>query len=57
MQLWKCFSTLRLVGDASNYNEDNRSAVAARMQGAKQGGCRVRQQWEQGVRFWVFGPH
>jgi len=24
---------------------------------AKQGGCRVRQQWEQGVRFWLFGPH
>ena len=21
------------------------------------GGCRVRQQWEQGVRFWLFGPH
>ena len=24
---------------------------------AKQGGCRVRQQWEQGVRFWLFWPH
>jgi len=24
---------------------------------AKQGGCRVRQQWELGVRFWLFGLH
>jgi len=24
---------------------------------SKQGGCRVRQQWEQGVRFGLFGPH
>ena len=23
----------------------------------KQGGCRVREQWEQGVTFWLFGPH
>ena len=24
---------------------------------AKQGVCRVRQWWKQGVRFWPFGPH
>jgi len=24
---------------------------------AKHGGCRMRQQWELGVRFWLFGPH
>ena len=24
---------------------------------SKQGGYRVRQQWELGVRFWLFGPH
>ena len=24
---------------------------------AKQGSCRVRQQWELRVRFWLFGPH
>ena len=24
---------------------------------AKQGGCRVRQQWELGVRFWLLEPH
>jgi len=24
---------------------------------AKQGICRVKQQWEQGVRFWLFNPH
>jgi len=24
---------------------------------AKQGGCRVRQQWELWLRFWVVGPH
>jgi len=23
----------------------------------KQGGCRVRQQWELSARFWLFGPH
>ena len=46
--------TIGLPGDASDYTEDKKSAVAARIQ---KGGCRVRQQWELGVRFWPFGPH
>jgi len=33
MQLWKCFTVaFGLPGDTSDYNEDKRSAVAARMQ-------------------------
>jgi len=33
MQLWKCFTVaIGLPGDASDYKEDKRSPVAARMQ-------------------------
>jgi len=51
-----CCSTVAigLPGDASDCNLDKRSAIAAY---AKQGFCRLRQQWELGERFWLFGPH
>jgi len=55
LQLCKCFTVFDvatgLSGDASDYNEDKRSAVAARMQN------KVVVEWEQRVRFWPFGPH
>jgi len=62
MQLWKFFTvslfrSARLamhqtttIKKASGCNEEKSSAI-------KQGGCRVRQQWELGVRFWLFGPY
>jgi len=42
MEVFYCFTVaIGLPGDASDYNEDKRSAVAAAH--AKQGGCRVTQ--------------
>ena len=55
MEVFFCFTVaIGLPGDLSDYNEDKSSAVPA---ACKKGGCRVRQQWELGVRLWVFGPH
>ena len=56
MRLWKCFTVaIGLPGNASDYNEDEMSAFAARMQNkvvVEWGNCA-----ELGVRFWPFGLH
>jgi len=55
MEVIYCFTVaIGLPWDASDYKEDKRWAVATY---TKQDGCRARQQWELGVRFWLFGPH
>ena len=56
MEVFCCFTVaIGLPGDASDHNEDKK--VGSCSAHAKQGGCRVRQQWELGVRFWRFGPY
>jgi len=56
MKVFYCFTVaIGLPGNASDYNEDKRSAVAARMQN------KVVVEWgnseSYGVWFWLFGPH
>jgi len=56
MHLWKCFLTLRLAGLAMH--QTTMKTKGWQLQRAcKTRWLWVRQQWEQGVRFWVFGPH
>ena len=56
MEVFYCFPVaIDLPGDALDYNEDKKAGSCSAH--AKQGGCRVRQQCEHGVRFWLFGPH
>ena len=56
MEVFYCFTAaIGLPGEASDYNEDTRSTVAARMQSkvvVEWGNCA-----ELGVRFWLLGLH
>ena len=54
MEVFYCFTVaIGLPGGASDQNEDKKvGSCSAR---AKQGGCRVKQQSEQGVRFGYLG--
>ena len=52
---WRCIRlqwSIRL-----QYNEDYKFGSSSGSAHPKQGGCRVRQQWDLGVRFWVYGQH
>ena len=58
MEVFYCFTVaISLPGDASCIKLQWRQKVGSCNAHAKQGGCRVRQQLELGVRLWLFGPH
>ena len=60
MQLWRCFAASPLRSACLAMHQTTvqwRQKIGSCSAHAKQGGCRVRQQWGLGVRFGVFGPH
>jgi len=60
MQSWKCFAVSPLQSACLEMHETIvqwRQKVGSCSAYAKQGSCRVRQLWELGVRFWLFGQH
>ena len=58
MQLWKCFTISPLRSACLVMHQTTMKAKGRQLQRAcKTRCCRVRQLWELGVRFWLFGPH
>ena len=59
MQLWKCFTVSPLLSACLAMHQTIRwrQKVGSCSAHAKQGVCCVKQLWELGVIFWVFGPH
>jgi len=53
VEVFYCF-TVRLAWRCIQLQ--GRQNVSSCSAHAKQGGCRVKQQWEQGLRFWLFKP-